>query len=468
MKDPLRLLGAAPLARLALPAVLLGGCGPSTSDPGPGRTQTSLDVTVGVDLSERHQTLEGFGAAVAWYDNWLTDHPNKVELYDLIFSELGIDILRLRNRFRYQDEFAVESQEIVSEGARSLGRDLTVLMSSWSPPPNLKSSGQTDCTDQVSCTLIREAGAFPYQAFAEYWNDSLDAYAGLGIVPKFISIQNEPDFHPNGWEGCRFDATETAELPGYDRALEAVHGLVAQRERPPLMLGPETIGITRGKVQGYTEAMNLGLLDGIAHHLYDGSTWQSPDDFTLALQSLGATGLPVFQTEFSVEGSDGGAFETAWLIHNSLTHSNAVAYVYWDLIWRWQDGEEGGLVAVEFPDPTRWQSERGYKLRSTYYSVRHFAKFTDPGWSRVGATSSSDALRVSAFVSPNEDAVTVVMLNVSNTRRDVRLSNAFDGFARAIFQSTDSASWQELSVAGDAPLGLPASSVTTLAFTRTQ
>ncbi|HEU5076500.1 MAG TPA: hypothetical protein VFU02_20055, partial [Polyangiaceae bacterium] len=232
-----RLLGAASVLPVLASASLLFGCGPSTSEPGPSRTQTSLDVSIGVNLSERHQTLEGFGAAVAWYDNWLTEHPNKAELYELIFDELGIDILRLRNRFRYQAEFAVESQEIVAEGSRSLGRDLTVLMSSWSPPPDLKSSGQTDCTDQVSCTLIREGDGFPYEAFADYWNDSLDAYAALGIVPKFISIQNEPDYHPNGWEGCMFAATETPDLPGYDRALEAVHTLLNQREAPPQLLG---------------------------------------------------------------------------------------------------------------------------------------------------------------------------------------------------------------------------------------
>jgi len=105
-------------------------------------------------------------------------------------------------------------------------------------------------------------------------------------------------------------------------------------------------------------------------------------------------------------------------------------------------------------------------VRGPYYSLRHIAKYTDPVWVRVGATSSSDALRVSAFVSPDEDAVTVVMLNVSNTRRDVRLSSSFDGFTRAIYQSTGADTWQELSVASDAPIVLPASSVTTLAFTR--
>lgn len=464
----LRPLDATPLAWLLLPAALLIGCGPSTSEPGPSRTQTSLDVSVDVDLGERYQTLEGFGAAVAWYDNWLTDHPNKAELYDVLFSELGLDILRLRNRFRYQDEFWVESQEIVAEGSRSLGRDLTLLMSSWSPPPDLKSSGQTDCTDAVSCTLAREGDEFAYQAFAEYWNDSLDAYAALGIVPKFISIQNEPDYHPNGWEGCRFAASESAEFPGYDRALEAVHSLVSQRETPPLLLGPETIGITGGKVQDYTKAMNTGLLYGIAHHLYDGNMWQAPDDFSLALQSLRATSLPVFQTEFSVEAAEGGAFETAWLIHNSLTQADAVAYVYWDLIWNWQGESEGGLVALEFPDAERWQSERGYKKRSSYYSVQHFAKFTDPGWVRVDASSSSDALRVSAFVSPNEDAVTLVLLNVSNTRRDAHLGSDFSGYERVAYQSTESASWQELALMSGAPIVLPPSSVTTVAFTRTE
>jgi len=451
-------------ALLALPSLL--GCGPSSSDAGTARSMTSLDTNVDVDVSERHQTLEGFGAAVAWYDNWLTDHPNKAEIYATIFKDLGLDLLRLRNRYRYQSEFAVESQEIVEQGSLSLGRDLTVLMSSWSPPPELKSNSLTDCTDQDSCTLLKDDSGFPYQAFADYWSDSLDAYAKLGIVPKFISIQNEPDWHPNGWEGCVFSATETEELPGYDRALEAVHARLQERDTRPLLLGPETIGITRGKVQAYTDAMNLGLLDGIAHHLYDGSTWQSPDDFQLALQSLRATSLPVFQTEFSAETPDGGAFETAWLIHNSLTQADAVAYVYWDLIWNWQGSSEGGLVAVEFPDMARWQSERGYKTRGPYYSLRHFAKFTDPGWLRVGATTSSDSLRVSAFVSPDQDALTVVMLNVGNLRRDVHLNTGLQGFARAVYQSTDTESWQTLAPTEAEAIVLPARSVTTVALTR--
>ena len=122
---------------------------------------TSLDANVDVDLSERHQTLEGFGAAVAWYDNWLTEHPNKAEIYTTIFKDLGLDLLRLRNRYRYQSEFAVESQEIVEQGSLSLGRDLTVLMSSWSPPPELKSNSLTDCTDQDSCTLLKDDSGFP-------------------------------------------------------------------------------------------------------------------------------------------------------------------------------------------------------------------------------------------------------------------------------------------------------------------
>jgi len=50
-----------------------------------------------IQVDEKHQIIEGFGASVAWYEGWLTNHPNKSEIYDFIFCDLGLDILRLRN-----------------------------------------------------------------------------------------------------------------------------------------------------------------------------------------------------------------------------------------------------------------------------------------------------------------------------------------------------------------------------------
>lgn len=60
-----------------------------------------LDAAVGtIQTHELHQTLKGFGASVAWYGNWVTEHPNKDLIYYYMFEELGLDILRLRNTYR--------------------------------------------------------------------------------------------------------------------------------------------------------------------------------------------------------------------------------------------------------------------------------------------------------------------------------------------------------------------------------
>lgn len=431
----------------ALAVALVSACGGSHEDL-PGTTPVVEDktVTISVDREQRHQKLEGFGAAIAWYDNWLTEHPHKGELYELVFGELGIDILRLRNRFRYQSDFTVESAEIVAEGSHSIGRDLTLVLSSWSPPRTLKANNKEDCVemdDPEMCTLRRIDGAFPYEQFADYWNDSLDAYAELGIVPKFISIQNEPDFIPNGWEGCHFTPSETAQFPGYDRALDAVSQRLAERDDRPRILGPETIGINNSKVQQYAREMNLGQINGIAHHFYDGNTWLTPDEFIPALNSLRANfrDHPVMQTEFSAsEAPDGAPFETAWLIHNALVEADAVGYIYWDLIWA-----GSGLVSLEYPmRQDDWSSERGYTIRPPYYSVKHFAHFTDPGYVRVGAESSSKSVRVSAFESPDADSLTLVVLNVSRAATSVELDASLYEYGSQLYLSSEDSYWQDL------------------------
>ncbi|HHX17476.1 MAG TPA: hypothetical protein GX727_01295, partial [Clostridium sp.] len=44
-------------------------------------------IYASIDTSIKHQTMEGFGASIAYYQNWLIDHPNKAEIYDAIFNE---------------------------------------------------------------------------------------------------------------------------------------------------------------------------------------------------------------------------------------------------------------------------------------------------------------------------------------------------------------------------------------------
>ncbi|HEX3045334.1 MAG TPA: hypothetical protein VHY08_11295, partial [Bacillota bacterium] len=101
----------------------------------------AANVNASVNVNITYQTLEGFGAAVAWMQEWLTEHPNKVEIYDLLFNGLGLDIYRFRNQYRNTADFDQGTTEILKMAQASLGHPIKTLLCSWSPPADLKVGG---------------------------------------------------------------------------------------------------------------------------------------------------------------------------------------------------------------------------------------------------------------------------------------------------------------------------------------
>ena len=55
-----------------------------------------------MSTESRFQTLEGFGAAVGWYQDRIVGTTPK-GVYELLFPELGLDIIRFRNRDHRKD-----------------------------------------------------------------------------------------------------------------------------------------------------------------------------------------------------------------------------------------------------------------------------------------------------------------------------------------------------------------------------
>ena len=403
----------------------------------PNRIAHPASAALTILPAERHQTLEGFGASVAWYQDKLVPNPPP-GIYQALFPDLGLDILRLRNRYQRmtkpEDGNIAQDVEILQQATQALGHRPKVMLSSWSPPASLKANGQEDCKSNADCTLAKEIGRFVYEKFADYWHDSLVHYESLGIVPDWVSIENEPSFIPPSWEGCKFEPSETNDYPGYDKALAAVHAKLHTLPHPPKMLGPEVLGIHHGLLQKFVKAMNVDLVDGIAHHLYEKGSdniwdWKDPgpDSFLDEMQAAAqVTDKPLFQTEFQTDDDHGylGGFETAWLIHSSLVEEGVVAFLYWDLIW----GDGGGLVSME---------RKGPRLRDQYYSLRHYARYTDPGYVRVGTRSDSFDVRASAFLSPARDRLTVIVLNTGKAAADVSVNaGEFRAASSAVFRTT--------------------------------
>lgn len=431
-------------------------------------------AVVEIDPTQRLQTLEGFGASVAWYGELFTDHPNRAALAQLLFADLGIDIIRLRNQYRAAGDIPDPTGvAIVQYAAQSLGHTPRTLLTSWAPPASLKASGVAKCSGNADtgCTLRKNAdGSFPYEDFATYWLDSIRAYQAEGLDPYYVSIQNEPDFVPNGWEGCRFDPIEQNGFPGYDRALDAVATRFGKEGIAARLIGADSAHLLNGAVLKYVAASKPGQLYGAAHHLYDGSSWKNPDSFYMPMADLAQAypDLPKFQTEFSPTDDDGkavqGGFEVAWLIHNSMAVEHASAYLHWELFW-----PTSGLVAIEGSrDPAQWTTPDGYTIREPYYAMRHYSRYTDPGDLVVKTKVDGSDVLATAYVAPDQSRLTIVLLNTSSKQRSFSLTlGGFAFVASKGFTTTADAPWQPIELtpgSETSELAMAPKSVMTLAF----
>jgi glucuronoarabinoxylan endo-1,4-beta-xylanase len=464
---------------LVVIAFVTSACGSATksddADDGDAST-VQEDPTVVVDVAKHHQVLEGFGAAVAWYHQLYTQHSNREQLKRVLFEELGLDILRLRNLYRPDSPGPdPESLEIFADATQSLGHPPRVLLSSWSPPAELKANGATDCKNlDPTCTLRKDAdGNYVYAAFGAYWADSLEAYRAAGLDPYYVSIQNEPDFTPNqsAWEACRFDPEASETYPGYDQALDAVTEAFEARGLSARLLGPESAQIGSGRVQQYLEHLDTEKLYGAAFHLYGGGSWSAPATYRAALAAIGAdaSDLPRFQTEFSPTNSDGAAndtgFEVAWLIHEHLTAASGAAYLHWELFW-----PTSGLVSIENPkSPESFTTPEGFTRRPAYYALRHYSKYTDPGARRVSVTSNRSTILASGFSSEDDSTLTLVLLNSASRESTLKLDLGAFGAKHALWrQTTEDAPWTTEGVSTDdqSVITLPSRSINTLVFTK--
>ncbi|MBN1398621.1 MAG: carbohydrate binding domain-containing protein [Bacteroidetes bacterium] len=413
-----------------------------------------------VDLGTRHQVMEGFGASGAWYTKDFINHNKKDELYNLLFKELGLDIFRIGNYYDVDSLAFNESMEIARVGKSALNGKLRIMISSWCPPPYLKSNNQI-----IGGTLKKKNGKFVYDEYAQWWCSSIAACSQADVKVDYINLQNEPDYEAP-WNSCIFSASEEVDtnIAAYDKAFEAVRlKLKAEMgDKMPKMLAPEasSLGNTKRYIQ-YLEKTSDYY--GYATHLYDCSGCGSaPDRFIPSMNSFRnfikqRPVKPVFQTEFEDEpGTWADAINTALVMHNSLTIIDASGYLYWDLFWA------PGTALISMNDSA------SYTIKPTYYTFKNYSAFIDPDWQRVEASTDNTGLRISAYISPDNSKLTAVIINTTDST-NVSLRLSFKDFKigkGGIYRSSEKENCALVgNYNGKAPLKLPANSVTTLSLT---
>ncbi|HOU91210.1 MAG TPA: hypothetical protein PLU22_09205 [Polyangiaceae bacterium] len=414
---------------MCLPRCSEEGCAPGTSCvaglcvPLPAPT-----AQVTVDESQRFQSLVGIGAGIGYVVDTIMEHPRRAALLDAMFSGTGLGMIRLRNQHATTDGDLGNSGALVAAAAERLGRSPTVILNSASPPGELKANGSTFCENNPdTCTLVQlPDGTFDYTGLATHWRASLEAYALAGIEPEYISIQNNPDWVPPAGdrnEACRFlpaegTATVTTDAgevevryPGYAQALEAVVGALDGLPSVPQIVAPETTSYP--EVEAYLAALDLANVDAIAHHLY------GTDTTNLDLAALAEIGdlaaerdRPLFQSEMFAD-----PLTTAVLMHAALAVEGASVFVH------------NGFVAAPIDYDTDVSSlirltADDFTVGDTRHVMCHYSAHIDPGWVRVAADSDSGELYASAWVSPADDRLVVVLTNPGDAEVVVELDPA--------------------------------------------
>ncbi|MCQ2199453.1 MAG: T9SS type A sorting domain-containing protein [Paludibacteraceae bacterium] len=390
------------------------------------------EVAVEVEPNSKNQTVEGIGGGIVYYQGWIPPHENSAAIYDTIFNGLGISALRLGNWLQDLNDKTSEDEATVKEANKRLGRENYIIeMSSWAAPGELKSNGDIN----GGYPLKKENGKFVYDKYADWWKTSLKKYMDAGIVPDYISMQNEPDmaatyaatmFDPKekyvDYTGKQFDNS------GYAEALPVFCKAIRSLDNAPKILGPEVLGIGYNNTENYMKELDKSLLDGLAFHYYHSGQnasdrYSAPDAYIKAMSALASEfgDMPQFMTENCSMRSEmnGDDVSTAWILANAFNYNRVNGYFHWNLMW----GDADGCVTVFNPwDKSNWKNKEGYTINKEYHGLRHFSKFVKKGYVCTDFTVSSKDIVTASFISPDKKKMAVILINKGESEHEVTVS----------------------------------------------
>jgi glucuronoarabinoxylan endo-1,4-beta-xylanase len=383
-----------------------------------------LEVFIEINGAERNQKIEGFGGSGAYYE-WLLRNlrePYRTEVANLLFSDLGINIYRLRawtkiesvnddgdpENFNWEKFNFTTDQDQVWNAIEAKKRGVTKFIASvWSPPAWMKNNTQ-ETSDGY---LLPEM----YEEFAEWISAYIIGYKKYhGIEIGWISIQNEPDYTAT-WETCIYTPEQLRDL------IKVVGRKFAREGIATKIVIPEASGVY--SAINYVEAIMADpeaaqYVDVFATHLYDVQFFNPEQGITwlkMLSERCAKYNKPLWMTEYSYldfpeAGTYNEALYTAQHIHNTLVYGNASVYLVWELFWY----RETGLISISMEGDN-------YKITPKYYAVKQFFKFISPGSMRIDASSNRNQILVSAYLNEESGDTTIIIINGGSKDADANI-----------------------------------------------
>ncbi len=263
---------------------------------------------------------------------------------------------------------------------------LRMMLSPWSPPAFMKSSGQKNGGGKLMPM---------YRArWAEYLCRYVEEYQKRGIPIFALSVQNEPNAVQT-WDSCVYSAEEERDfIKEYLAPALARHGLgcldltVWDHNKERLFDRVDTICTD--------EAINVTV--GAA-----GFHWYSGDHFeALSLLARKYPEKKLVFTEGCIEYSrfaqDSALQNAQRYAHEMIGNLNAGmhAFLDWNL---YLDAQGGPNHAGNYCDAPIMADvvEGTFRTNLSYDYIGHFSRYLKPGAVRIGATRFTDRVELTAF-----------------------------------------------------------------------
>ncbi|MGD0893425.1 MAG: glycoside hydrolase family 30 beta sandwich domain-containing protein [Terracidiphilus sp.] len=407
-----------------------------------------------VDETQRFQEVDGFGASLTDAAAWLFAKKLTPKQTDAAFKSLfarkdgiALDILRqpigssdLAVTFYSYDDLCEQTAKACTTPAGvtdpnldhySLKHDeeyilpelkkilainpgLHIMITPWSPPGWMKSSGSMMGSDAATKTQSTLKPEF-YPAYASYFVKTIQGYQAAGVPIWGLTVQNEPLYAPPTYSGLHMEADEQAKFIGdaLGPALAAAHltpKLMAYDhnwDRPDY---PETV---------LKDPKAAPFMAGTAWHHYGGDP---------SVMTKNHEEFP--QKDQWVTESSGGAWQKGNVFSDEAAELIAVmrnwsrGYVLWALA---TDQNHGpfvggcdtcrGLVTIDLTDP----ASPKVKPELDYYVLGHASKFLLPGAVRIASNEPTGTqMKDVAFQNP-DGTIVLYALNAGTSGQVIRI-----------------------------------------------
>ncbi len=397
--------------------------------------------TATINGATTYQTMAGFGASEAFGQaSSVMNSSSSIQqqvLSDLYSPTTGAGLTILRNEISADPGTTIEPNNPGGPNATpsylplsSINSDqgqlwfaqqikadygvTNVFADAWSAPGFMKTNGAIANGGQVCGSTGASCSSGDWrQAYANYLVQYAKDYAAAGVPLSYIGPSNEPDFSAN-YDSMTMSPAQMASL------LDVVGPTV---KNSGLSTQVECCAATGWPVSGqYASAIKsdpTALADTamLTSHGYSGAPTSPISGWT----------KPAWETEWSTfetwdpawdDGSDASGMTWAQHIYQGLTGANLSAFLYW---WGSTSaaGDNESLVQI---------NGSSVQTSGRLWAFANYSRFIRPGAVRIGASSSSGAVDLSAFKNAN-GTIAIVALNTASSADPITYSLSGTGTA---------------------------------------